>query len=328
MNVFRDLMAGVHRLVSPAALIAAVLFGVASVASAQVTVKLDPATVTADVGDDNVVMAVVVEAGNQPVDGVEVHLNFDPAVLQVVSLTQGTSLPIALIAPTFDNSAGTIAYAAGTFSNFPSGTFTNLTIVFEVVGGNPSPSQITFNEVLPRKTQVTFGGSALNVTLEGAEVTVNSQNNEANFSGSLTLSGLCSNLPSTVSIYEAGTNVLVRSQNVSGTDFDVLALDAGKTYDIYVKTARYLQSKLANVQLQPAPADNLLDFGAQIPGDVNGDNQISGEDYVLLKNSYALMVGDNGYNGSADFNCDNLISGEDYVLLKVNYNKVGEAPGQ
>lgn len=323
MNVFYNLVAVVHRLATPTALVVVAWLFVMPMTTAQVTMKLDPASVEAEVGDDNVEMKILLQTGEQPVDGVDLNLNFDPAVLQVISLTQGTSLPLSLVPPTADNNVGTITYAAGTVSNFPSGDLTILSIVFEVIGGSPSPSQITFNEQV---TLVTFGGDLLSITFENGEVVIPSETTEANFTGTVTLVGDCTNLPSTLSIYEAGTDVLVRSQNVSGNSFNVLGLDPSLNYDIYVKTERYLQSKLENVQLQALPGENNLDFGPQIPGDVNDDNQVTGEDYVLLKNSYDLSVEDPGFNEMADFNCDNFISGEDYVFLKVNFNKIGEQP--
>ena len=324
MNVLSGLCGSARRFPQKRILLFLALMSVAWALSAQVTLKIDPASQNAEIGDQ-FSMDIIVEAGDQLVDAVEIHLDFDPSVLQVVSLTKGTLLPVPLIEATFDNTAGTIDYAGGTFSNFPSGTFTHLTMVFEVVGASPA-SPIVFTDQFPRQTIITFGGNDVLDDAIGAEVIVPTDDPEANFSGSLTLVGDCTNPDLIVSIYEAGTSNLVRTQNVSGTEFDVLGLDPTLTYDIFVKAPNYLQSKLESVQLQPLPANNALDFGQQVPGDVNDDNQVTGEDYVLLKNSYDLSVEDPGFNEMADFNCDNFISGEDYVFLKVNYNKIGEQP--
>jgi len=322
MNVFGGLRGSVPRFRFARILCAFALTSLSWALNAQVTLKIDPASQNAEVGDQ-FPMEIVVEAGDQSVDAVEIHVDFEPAVLQVVSLTQGTQLPVPLIPAAFDNTTGEIDYAAGTFSNFPSGTFTHLTMVFEVVGASPG-SPITFNDVFPRATIVTFGGNDVLDSATGAEVIVASEEVEANFSGTISLVGQCTNPDVVVNIFEAGTNNLVRSQNVTGTSFNVLGLDPAITYDIFVKVPNYLQTKLENVQLQPLPATNPLDFGQQTPGDVNDDNRVTGEDYVLLKTSFNMSVEDSGFEEMADFNCDNLISGEDYVFLKVNFNEVGE----
>ncbi len=88
---------------------------------------------------------VIVETGTQPIDLAEVHLDFDPNLLQVVSVIPGApSLPLPLVAAAFDNVAGTIDYAAGTFSNFPSGTLTLLSIDFIASGTATGSTDITF----------------------------------------------------------------------------------------------------------------------------------------------------------------------------------------
>ncbi|MEL6843976.1 MAG: PKD domain-containing protein, partial [Bacteroidota bacterium] len=101
-------------------------------------------------------LIVQVQANSQQLAVAEVHLSFDPTVVQVSGLTplSTTQLPTALVPPVFDNSAGTIDYAGSTFNNFPSGTFDLLQIDLVAVGGPSTDLDFTF--VAPAATAATF----------------------------------------------------------------------------------------------------------------------------------------------------------------------------
>jgi len=55
---------------------------------------------------------ILVQAGSQPVDLAEAHLNFDTTYLEVLSITPGSTLS-SVLQNTYSNAAGTIDYAAG-----------------------------------------------------------------------------------------------------------------------------------------------------------------------------------------------------------------------
>ncbi|MFN7118380.1 MAG: carbohydrate-binding protein [Saprospiraceae bacterium] len=146
---------------------------------AQVNLGIKPTPVQAKIGDTFSV-TVEVQAGTQLVDLAEVHLNFNPAVIRVKSITPtGPLTALVLVPASFDNINGTIDYAAGVTTNFPSGTFNFVIIECEAIANGISG--LTFNKVFPRETQVTgqngSGGSAGNVmgnAVDGS-VTVGSQ---------------------------------------------------------------------------------------------------------------------------------------------------------
>jgi hypothetical protein len=96
-------------------------------------------------------------------------VNFDPAYLQVQAIIPNTTyLPITLV-NSYDNSIGTIDYAAGTFFNFPSGTFSLAQIRLVVITTPPDMgTALTFATVDPRKTDVTYGGLSVLGNLSGA----------------------------------------------------------------------------------------------------------------------------------------------------------------
>lgn len=131
---------------------------VASRAWAGATIDAIPAPATASVGG-TVDVTVRVVAGAQSVDGASAYVNFDPAIVNVVSITEGVSLP-SILSNSYDNGVGTINFAAGKLTApFPSGTFTLCTI--RVSGESVGSSTLAFQFVSPRLTTVTYGGSAV-----------------------------------------------------------------------------------------------------------------------------------------------------------------------
>jgi hypothetical protein len=106
-------------------------------------------------------MSVIVQSDHQTVDAAEIHLNFDPQVLQIVSLTRSAALPLSIVAPKFDNASGTIDYAAGRMSNYPTGTFELLTIT--AIASRPVDElRLTFAALqFPRKSDVAYEGVSL-----------------------------------------------------------------------------------------------------------------------------------------------------------------------
>jgi len=104
-------------------------------------------------------LLVEVQAGAQPVDSVSAYLNFDPAFLQVTRITPGASLPSILV-NSFDNTAGQVNFSAGTSANFPSGTFTLVTVTFKALAPTASAS-LAFSTSATRVSDVSFGGSSV-----------------------------------------------------------------------------------------------------------------------------------------------------------------------
>jgi hypothetical protein len=113
---------------------------------------------------------IAVDAASQSVDGVEVHLDFDPLYLQVVDsegnpaaeIEQGSILE-RLLVNTADNAAGEIDFAVGTLPpGLPSGTFVAGTIHLKALQGTEtSGTQVDF---------VTRDGNPTNVTHQGLSV--------------------------------------------------------------------------------------------------------------------------------------------------------------
>ncbi len=78
---------------------------------------------------------VTIEAqiDGQAIDGAAACLAFDPAVLQVEDVQSVGELPV-LLANKVDNETGTVTFAAGAFSNLPSGSIPLARVTFRAVG--------------------------------------------------------------------------------------------------------------------------------------------------------------------------------------------------
>jgi hypothetical protein len=105
-------------------------------------------------------VSVQIEAGSQTVDGAQATLNFDPALLEVVQMTaEGEILPEQLMNE-FDNQRGSINFAAGTFENFPSGTFDVVQVQFRALAA-VEETTLTYQFDKPQDSNVTFGGASV-----------------------------------------------------------------------------------------------------------------------------------------------------------------------
>ncbi|MEO0595625.1 MAG: Ig-like domain-containing protein, partial [Chloroflexota bacterium] len=274
-------------------------------------------------------LTVEVQAGQQAVDAAEVHIDFDPAFLQVTNVVGGTMLELP-IQNTSDNNNGTVDYVAGTFQQpFPTGTFDLVTITFTALQATETTGVNIAPLVFPRQTQVTFNGNDILTQATGASVTI-SEN--ATLAGSVDLQGrpIAPNaqwsVPLTVNLYEPGTTNLVYAFNTTtdnSGNFTVEGIAPGE-YDVAVKNPKTLQV-VENLTL--VTGNNDYDFGLLLAGDANNDNLITLQDFSIVTGSFNQAQGDPDYDDRADFNENNFVNLQDFSLLSANFNTAGEEPG-
>ena len=269
-------------------------------------------------------VAIEVQAGTQPVDGAAAYINFNTTYLHVVSITPGGALPTVL-QNSFDNTSGQINYAAGTLSNFPSGTFTLATVRFTAISVTPS-TPLTFNTILPRESDVTYGGSSVLDSLVNGTVEITYT---ATINGAVLLQGRPTppnarwSVPLTVTLTIPGNSTpaytFTPTTDTSG-NFSVTGILPG-TYDVRVKHSHTLRN-LKTVSL--IAGTNTVNFGTLLEGDANNDNYVTLLDFSVLAASYAKCEGTTGYDARADFNLDTCITLLDFSLLATNYSKGGD----
>ncbi len=107
------------------------------------------------------------------VDAAQVYLEFETDVLEVISLAGGEVLEYRL-QRNVDNSAGRIAFAAGTLEEAVSYPFTLATVTFRAKSvTGPQGTYVGFSPLQPpRQTKAIAGGANVTGALAGAYVIV------------------------------------------------------------------------------------------------------------------------------------------------------------
>jgi hypothetical protein len=119
--------------------------------------------------DELLQVKLMVHAGEQLIDAVEAHLNYDRELLEVVEISYSDVLPIQ-IAGGIDTENGTIDLVRGTFDAFPTGSFELARITFRTK--KVGQASIAFNPRSDVANLVTnFGTNVLQAT-EDARVNI------------------------------------------------------------------------------------------------------------------------------------------------------------
>jgi hypothetical protein len=142
----------------------------------EVLILVDPAQSKVQKGDTFTLM-IKIQSGSQLIDGVQASLDFDPTKLRVDSLTGNTTAFPTVIQSIFNNTNGTIDYAAGILPpNLPiSGNVDIVAIHFTALDETPL-TPLTFHHGLPRDTEVTYGGGSVLTGHQDGQVQVGSFN--------------------------------------------------------------------------------------------------------------------------------------------------------
>jgi Zn-dependent metalloprotease len=267
-------------------------------------------------GEEFDVTFQVVTAESQPVDGIQVYLNFDPDKMQINSIASSGVLDFTLMEE-FDNAAGYINFAAGSWENEPpTGNFELVTINFTAL----EESEETLLQVDPDQSSSTFGGEYLPQEADDTPVTIE----ECNQLGcKVALQGRASppdpSWETELKIYAEGNIYTINTDNEGHCQLPK-ELSEGD-YSLCVKNSHTLANRIG-----PPVAvngDDMIDFGTLLEGDVNDDNKVVMDDFTLLYQSKGKCEGEPGYNANANLNADkdNCVNTDDRDLLQANYFK-------
>ena len=124
---------------------------------------------------------IEVQAGDHLVDGAAAYLAYDPTVLEIESVIAGDTLPVPILSR-IDKAAGILEFAAGTFSDFPSGTFTLCTATFKVAAAAKS-TEIAFTSAAPHMTEVTYNKASVLSEAKGATLRTAAQSQSPTIQG-------------------------------------------------------------------------------------------------------------------------------------------------
>ena len=145
----------------------------------RVSIGIDPVTKTVSVGDV-FTLTVKVEAGGQPIDGTEAHLDFDSTYLRVVNADGEEADQIAeintgldsVLQNTVDNDQGTLDYAAGILVGEPPTGTCDLALVHLKAIAETSSTALTLVFTPSRKTDVVYAGSSVLEEHTGANILI------------------------------------------------------------------------------------------------------------------------------------------------------------
>ena len=133
-------------------------------------------------------------------------------------------------------------------------------------------------------------------------------------------------MPITLTLKSGPTevNYPVQTTGANGSFTVALGTLPNGTYNWRAKGPRYLANS-GNVALTGNPVTN-AEMGLMRAGDCNNDNFVNTVDFIVLRASYALSVGDPGYDDRADLNGDQAVNVADFALLKINFGTSGAPP--
>ncbi len=114
--------------------------------------KITPAAQNAAKGEEFMVDVEVSDVRDMIT--AEIHLSFNPAVLELQEIGTGTFLESNSVAKRYDNTAGTIDYFAGLFTGSATGSGVIFTMKFKAKAGGTSPVVFDFDESNNRLTRL------------------------------------------------------------------------------------------------------------------------------------------------------------------------------
>lgn len=299
------------------------------------------------VGEDFALSLQVSIPEGVTITGVDAFLNFDPALLEVRSITPDRrKLGNVVLTPPnigYDNNAGTIGYSALKSAIQPeaTGTFTIATITFRGKAAAVT-STVSFNMTVGRMSVVAHAGEVVYGTHANATIEIS---DAAKIIGTVTLQGSNRppdglNVPLTVRLFSSDTtlnsaNILTEpaaycfstaaqtvsitqtSPLTSGITFTTAPTIIPGIYHISLTSEHCLVNLKRNVTVT---GDTTVDMGILLEGNADNNNQIFGADLNMLLCDFLQQPGDAKWNGGrCDFDGDGQVTAVDFSALAINY---------
>ncbi|MCL4360258.1 Ig-like domain-containing protein [Patescibacteria group bacterium] len=137
------------------------------------TLSLTPATLTRQVGD-TFPLEVSIDTGDNQVVAAEIHLVFDPTVLQAVSITNSSLFPSILTSGVVDNGVASITVGAANVQTPVHGTGTVAVVQMKALSTTAGPVSVRFADntfvggLGEAATNILVGSSPAVITVTGA----------------------------------------------------------------------------------------------------------------------------------------------------------------
>lgn len=118
-------------------------------------------------------------------------------------------------------------------------------------------------------------------------------------------------------------DVVAQANNVTGTwgDYSGNANIERRVLDVRVKLSGGLSRLVRDVDF--STGTKIVEVEC-LNGDINNDNYVGTDDYLILNDAYDSMEGDPNWVDAADLNGDGIVNSDDYELLNASFDTVGE----
>ena len=275
---------------------------------------------------------IIVDARDQNVNAVAIHLNFDSSKLRVVDegdsptdeIKPGEGFGLVLTNQA-DNGNGRIDFEASTVGGQSlSGTFRVATIRMRGIGTAAGTLIDILSSGGRRSLLLEDGLEVPHEQIDGVVVITEG----ATIQGDTNMEGRPQGprwaVPLYASLHQAGQGDAMASYFVDANnagDFVVTGTDIG-TFDIKVKGNHTLGSVTRAVSLHGGV--NPVFFGTLVEGDTNNDNVIDMLDVSALQASYGKSAGQAGFNQKCDLDESGQVDIADISLLNSNFGRTGD----
>jgi len=265
----------------------------------------------------------IVNAETDPTElrGVEVHLTFDPTIVEVVSVTPSAALfdgTLQIGQNQFDNAAGTIDFAVAQSNGTPVYNATDAAI-----------ATITWRGLASGETVVTVAGNTLMSDPEGYAIAVDTSvpgtvvvdHMAGCMTGSVQLQGRYTHSGAAVTAEKDGVVVASATTDADG-NFRLENLSPD-TYEVYAEMYGYLDT-FQGSGVQVVAGEACTDLGATkllggdvAPQDPEPDNTIDIGDITYIAFRFR------GADLTADVNGDGVVNILDLTMAAANFGRVG-----
>jgi len=271
------------------------------------------------------IRVTIVNGQTDPVElrGVEVHLTFDPTIVQVVSVTPSAGLfdgTLQIGQNQFDNAAGTIDFAVAQSDGTPVFNATDAAI-----------ATITWRGLAAGETTVAVTGNTLMSDPEGYAIAVDSAvsgivvvNELAGcIIGSVHLQGRYAHSGASILVTEPDGTPVAETLTDAAGNFELEGLPLG-TYEVYARMYGYLDAvKASGVQVV---AGECYDMGPVklLGGDVAP--QPEPDDIIDIGDITYIAFRFRGADMTADVNDDGVVNILDLTMAAANFGRRGPLP--
>jgi len=280
-----------------------------------------------------VAVDVMVDSGEQPVNAVELHLNFNRAKLRIVDEDGNPADQVipgedfsAVYTNVADNANGKIDFEAATAGGVElTGSFRVATLRFWAADKAPLGATVDVVAAGDRQSRLLYGGTDIPYERNNGIVVISEG---ATILGDASMEGRPQGprwaVPLHVTLHQPGEDTEVAGYFVDANnagDFQVGGLELG-TYDVKVKGNHTLRSVVRNVTLNAG--NNAVNFGTLVEGDANNDNIVDLLDAVAVQAAYGKSEGESGFDPNCDFDENGVVNIGDVSILNVNFGRMGD----